>query len=500
MKYNFMVIGLVFLLGLTGCVGHLSTALQTGDLLQMAVQVGRGEASLAELEEAYQESGVAASVDPDALAVAQILDGQGNSNGYLDGAELIAGIQRYASGQPLDGRAIDGRILIGLIQIYAARTPLGAPAVNDPPRITDLDISPNPALTSDYDRGIENDFDLLIYFSDPQQDVVQQLVHVVWPDGDNDDYTEPVTAQENADGVARSPGYSLNSPGTITFTVVLVDSAGNRSAPYTESFQVVEAGGGPPTDHAPVITSTNCPTEIPVGQTTTCSVGFSDADGDIVEARFVKVAGSPGSTSFDPGIYGQTSGSFSFNIECSGPTPQQTMEVTLVDEAGSQSSPAQFDYACVESGPGPRDVDTAFLALINQYRSQSGQCWDIMSNVWVSWPAGATRDLTLSSELTDASIYHSQFMADHDCFAHQCPGEPDLRTRIEQAGYTGWTSYGENIAAGRETPEEAFDAWRNSPGHNQNMLTCQFEEIGVGRVYAAGTQYGWYWTTDFGSR
>jgi len=395
MKYSSTVIGLVLLLlGLAGCVDHVSMVPQTTDILQVAVQVSRGEATLADLEQAYQESGITSSVDPDALAVAQILDGRGNGNGYLDGAELIAGIQHYASGQPVDGRAVDGRILIGLIQLYAARTPLGAPAGSRAPRILDLDISPNPALTSDHDRGILNLFDLIIYFSDPQGDVVQASIHAEWPGGFINDFDEPVTVQDNIDGIHRSINYYAESVGMMVFTVILVDSEGNHSAPVTESFQVV----------------------------------------------------SP------------------------------------------------------EAPPPPGSVDTAFLALINQYRSQSGQCWDLFSQSWVTWPAGAVRNLALSSELTDASIYHSQYMADHDCFAHQCPGEPDLRTRIEQFGYTGWTSYGENIAAGMETPEAAFDAWRNSPGHNQNMLTCQFEEIGVGRVYAAGSQYGWYWTTDFGSR
>lgn len=253
-----------------------------------------------------------------------------------------------------------------------------------------------------------------------------------------------------------------------------------------------------PIDDAPVITRTSCPAEIRVGQPGECWVGFSDSQGDIVEARFSKVAGDPGSYSYDPGVYGMTSGSFTFNIECTAPTSQQTLEITLYDQAGNRSEPAYVNYAC--AGSSSQDVATAFLAIINQYRGQSSQCWDMVAKAWVSWPGDAVRNLTLSTPLTDASIYHSRFMADHNCFKHVCSGEADLRTRIEQAGYTGWTSFGENIFAGGETPEEAFNAWRASSGHNQNMLSCQFKEIGVGRVYGAGTPYGWYWTTDFGSR
>lgn len=157
--------------------------------------------------------------------------------------------------------------------------------------------------------------------------------------------------------------------------------------------------------------------------------------------------------------------------------------------------------------PPPASVETAFLSLINQHRSQSTQCWNIFEQTWVSWPASAVRDLALSAELSGASVYHSQFMADRDCFAHQCPGEADLVARIEQAGYTGWWVVSENIAAGMETPEEAFEAWRSSPPHNRNMLNCDVREIGVGRVHdvqdqypTPQTPYRWYWTTDFGRR
>jgi uncharacterized protein YkwD len=368
------------------------------------------------------------------------------------------------------------------------------------PRILDLSIDPDPAVVSDCDREIYNYFDVFVRFTDEQRDVAQALIHTVWTNGESEDDTWSITAQDNASGAAKLfHDWWSCGVGTISFTVVLIDSVGNRSQPFTRSFSVV-AGGPGPTDHTPVITGINCQSEIPVGQTATCSLGFADAGGDIVEARFVKVAGSPGSTSFDPGVYGQTSGSFTFNIECHSPTSQQTMEVTLRDGAGNQSSPAHFSYTCVEAGP--QDVAQSFLAIINQYRSQSGQCFDLAANAWTSWPAGAARNLVLSPELNAAAVYHSQFMADHDCFAHVCPGEADVRTRIEQFGYTGWTSYGENIykaTQGLETPEAAFEAWRNSPGHNKNMLTCQFEEIGVGRVYDASSGY-WYWTTDFGSR
>jgi uncharacterized protein YkwD len=433
-----------------------------------------------------------------AMTVEQAVDRNGSC--VIEDQEILWAVEYWVTGEPLPGTSgltINDAKILQLVAIWVSGESVCATPTDHGPLVMELGIDPNPALASDSDHGIKNYFDLLIQFTDPQRDITQALIHVVWPDNYVDDYTESFPAQDSTAGVYRSVDYWTDTPGTISFTVVLVDRAGNRSQPFTKSFSVV-SGGPTPTDHTPVITGTNCPSEIPVGQTATCSVGFSDTQGDIIEARFVKVAGDSGSQSFDPGVYGQTSGSFSFNIECSSPTSQQTMEITLYDQAGNQSDHAYVDYTCVEAGP--QDVAQAFLAIINQYRSQSGQCWDMSASAWVSWPVSASRNLTLSTPLNNASVYHSQFMADHDCFEHVCPGEADVRTRIEQAGYTGWTSYGENIAAGYETPEAAFEGWRNSPGHNRNMLTCQFEEIGVGRVYDPGDQYLWYWTTDFGSR
>ncbi|MDQ3263607.1 MAG: CAP domain-containing protein [Myxococcota bacterium] len=58
----------------------------------------------------------------------------------------------------------------------------------------------------------------------------------------------------------------------------------------------------------------------------------------------------------------------------------------------------------------------------------------------------------------------------------------------------------ENIAAGNATAEGAFTQWRNSAGHNTNMLNGDYRVIGIGRGYDAASTYGWYWTTTFGGQ
>ncbi|QCB27378.1 CAP domain-containing protein [Corynebacterium endometrii] len=56
--------------------------------------------------------------------------------------------------------------------------------------------------------------------------------------------------------------------------------------------------------------------------------------------------------------------------------------------------------------------------------------------------------------------------------------------RFEHSGYPG---VGENIAFGA-SPSRAFDQWRNSPGHNRNMLDSRMRTCGVG--FAKGTYQG----------
>ena len=143
--------------------------------------------------------------------------------------------------------------------------------------------------------------------------------------------------------------------------------------------------------------------------------------------------------------------------------------------------------------------EQAFLAQINAYREGSPLCWDGRAGGWVPWPAGSSPTLSLSTALTRAAEAHTTVMIAQNCFDHVCAGEPDLRGRVAQAGYpSSWRFLAENLVAGAETAREAFRMWRESEGHNRNMLACQPRAIGIARGFGPGTSYGWYWTTVFG--
>jgi hypothetical protein len=129
----------------------------------------------------------------------------------------------------------------------------------------------------------------------------------------------------------------------------------------------------------------------------------------------------------------------------------------------------------------PESQAQRFVQLINDYRLSEGMS-----------------ALKLSSALTAAAQGHSNDMATRDYFSHTTPEGVTFDQRIREAGYTYSTALGENIAAGYETADSVFAAWKSSPGHNSNMLSAMFVVIGIGLAYSEQSTYRYYWTTDFG--
>ena len=125
--------------------------------------------------------------------------------------------------------------------------------------------------------------------------------------------------------------------------------------------------------------------------------------------------------------------------------------------------------------------EQAFLGLINASRAQSGA------------PA-----LTISVRLTQASDWLSVDMATRNYFSHTDRLGRAFSTRIGAFGYSGYT-IAENIAAGNATAQATFTQWKNSSGHNANMLNANYKAIGIARAYDSSSSYQWYWTTDFGA-
>ena len=105
--------------------------------------------------------------------------------------------------------------------------------------------------------------------------------------------------------------------------------------------------------------------------------------------------------------------------------------------------------------------------------------------------------LRLNAELNMAAFDHSYDMASNNYFSHTGLNGSTFSQRTMDAGYTG-SPRGENIAAGYSSVVNTFNQWVNSPGHLNNMLNSNANEMGIGHATYNGSTYTHYWTQIFG--
>jgi uncharacterized protein YkwD len=151
------------------------------------------------------------------------------------------------------------------------------------------------------------------------------------------------------------------------------------------------------------------------------------------------------------------------------------------DCAGADLVPAADNVAA---------MGQATLCLLNQQRAASG-----------------IGPLVENAALSSASTGYSQRMVAQGFFAHESPDGGTLVDRLTAAGYLGdddaWV-VGENIGWGQAslaTPRSMVDAWMNSPGHRENLLSADYTEVGLGLALGTPADQTWgaTYTTDFGA-
>jgi len=106
--------------------------------------------------------------------------------------------------------------------------------------------------------------------------------------------------------------------------------------------------------------------------------------------------------------------------------------------------------------------------------------------------------LKLSSKLTKAAQSHAEDMANKNYFSHTGKNGSTMADRTKATGYK-YSFLGENLAAGRATPEGTIRQWMNSTGHRANILNANFTEIGFGYATAPNSRYRHYWVQVFGT-
>lgn len=115
---------------------------------------------------------------------------------------------------------------------------------------------------------------------------------------------------------------------------------------------------------------------------------------------------------------------------------------------------------------------------INRYRAQNGKS----ALVWSD------------------SIYEAVKLRAKECstvFEHTRPDGTSCFTALDEMGI-GYSTTGENIAAGYHSGEAVAEGWYHSEGHRRNMLNDGFKNAAVACYYdpAAGG-YSYYWVNLF---
>ena len=166
---------------------------------------------------------------------------------------------------------------------------------------------------------------------------------------------------------------------------------------------------------------------------------------------------------------------------------------------GALAGPASADAAqCKGASNSPRRLSAKrasnlVVCLVNKERGERN-----------------LRRLSQRKDLRRAASGHTKQMKRADCFAHTCPGEPDLPGRLTRSDYLpcncNWSA-GENLAWGggssEGSPRAVVKAFMKSSTHRAEILNAGFEDIGVGfrhgSPFSSGKKRGTY-TLDFGAK
>lgn len=115
------------------------------------------------------------------------------------------------------------------------------------------------------------------------------------------------------------------------------------------------------------------------------------------------------------------------------------------------------------------------LKLVNKERAKAGR-----------------KALKLDASLNRAAKVRAKEIT--EVFSHDRPDGSSCFSIMKEMGIS-YRAVGENIAAGQPTLE-VVHSWMNSEGHRANILSKEFEKLGVGYVKTGGT-YKHYWVQLF---
>jgi uncharacterized protein YkwD len=150
--------------------------------------------------------------------------------------------------------------------------------------------------------------------------------------------------------------------------------------------------------------------------------------------------------------------------------PAYAGQVTTKEAAKETAKPKAAEEAPVPSSGNTLADD--IVRLTNEERANAGL-------------SALTAD---NATLTQAAMIRAQEIM--VSFSHTRPNGKDPNTAYTELGGT-YKRFGENLAMGQKTPQQAVTAWMNSQGHKDNMLYTDYKPLGVGVAVDSKGYYYW---------
>ena len=136
---------------------------------------------------------------------------------------------------------------------------------------------------------------------------------------------------------------------------------------------------------------------------------------------------------------------------------------------------ADRDYSSTQLDPDKaRD-------LINAYRKEKG-----------------LKPLKLNAALTEAAKAHSRDLAKWDRISHYGSDGSNPWDRVKRTGFKARLA-AENVGTGQVDFQEVMRGWKESPGHNKNLLLSDATHMGIALVQDPRTEFKSFWTLVIGT-
>lgn len=108
------------------------------------------------------------------------------------------------------------------------------------------------------------------------------------------------------------------------------------------------------------------------------------------------------------------------------------------------------------------------------------------------------KPLQINAHLTDAAKAHARDLAKWDRISHFGSDGSSPWDRVKRTSYNARLA-AENVGTGQVTFDEVMKGWKDSPGHNKNLLLADAEQMGIALVHEPKTEFKTFWTLVIGA-